>query len=57
MSYAIGIDVGGTFTDFVLVDESNGSLTQHKTPSTPDDPSRGVLAGLGEIAARLELSR
>ena len=50
MTLGVGIDVGGTFTDFVLVDESDGSLLQHKTPSTPQDPSEGVLTGLAELA-------
>jgi len=41
----IGIDTGGTFTDFIWVDEA-GQLRLHKEPSTPDDPSRAVLEGL-----------
>jgi N-methylhydantoinase A len=48
--YAVGIDVGGTFTDLVLLDTSDGSLLQHKTPSTPHDPAEGVLTGLAELA-------
>tara|TARA_B100000676_G_scaffold309743_1_gene374218 strand:+ start:2090 stop:4165 length:2076 start_codon:yes stop_codon:yes gene_type:complete len=46
--YRIGIDVGGTFTDFTLLDESTGQLHFHKTPSTPDDPSEAVEIGLTE---------
>ena len=38
-----GIDVGGTFTDLVIVDERDGSIEIGKTPSTPTDPSVGVL--------------
>jgi N-methylhydantoinase A len=53
MSYTVGIDVGGTFTDFVLVDDSTQELVPHKSASTPNDPSEGVLHGLGEIAERL----
>ncbi len=53
MSYAIGIDVGGTFTDFVVLDERDRSYHAHKSPSTPDDPSEGVLRGLAEIAEGL----
>ena len=36
----IGIDVGGTFTDLVLVDRATGALTVFKEPSTPSDPSQ-----------------
>ena len=50
MGYRIGIDVGGTFTDFLLVDEK-GDQKIFKTPSIPEDPSVGVLNGLREIAA------
>jgi N-methylhydantoinase A len=54
MSFRIGVDVGGTFTDFLVVDDS-GRLCFHKTPTTPEDPSIGLLNGLGEIAASLGL--
>ena len=50
MGYRIGADVGGTFTDFLLVDE-RGNQQIFKTPSTPEDPSIAVLNGLREIAA------
>jgi N-methylhydantoinase A len=55
LSYLVGIDVGGTFTDFVIVDEGDGSYRAHKSPSTPDDPSGGLLTGLREIAELLSL--
>jgi N-methylhydantoinase A len=55
VSYAVGIDVGGTFTDFVVVDQDDLTYWAHKSPSTPEDPSRGLLNGLREIAALLEL--
>ncbi|MCP3877076.1 MAG: hypothetical protein GY701_01590, partial [Sulfitobacter sp.] len=42
MSYKIGIDVGGTFTDLYLW-SPDGELQSHKTLSTPKDPSVGVL--------------
>lgn len=52
--YRIGVDVGGTFTDFTLLDETSGEVHFYKTPSTPHDPSeaienglRGMLDGLG----------
>ncbi len=43
----LGVDVGGTFTDFVLW--RDGAVELHKRPSTPDDPSRAVLAGIDEM--------
>src|SRR6266571_1599194 len=54
--YRIGIDVGGTFTDLVAVDES-GRATLAKTASTPEDPSIGVMAGLASLAEALKLDR
>ena len=52
----IGIDVGGTFTDLVAVDDG-GRSTLAKVASTPDDPSIGVMAGLDRLAELLSLSR
>ena len=51
----IGIDVGGTFTDFVAIDGA-GRTVFAKALSTPQDQSIGVMAGLDELARRLELS-
>jgi len=45
----IGIDTGGTFTDVVAVDETSGEIFTTKTPSTPGDPSIGVLDGIRKI--------
>ena len=45
----IGIDIGGTFTDLVAIDD-RGVATLAKVPSTPDDPSRGVIDGLERLA-------
>ena len=45
MSYRLGVDIGGTFTDFALYDEQSGGLAIHKQLTTPDDPSRAVLEG------------
>jgi len=45
----IGVDTGGTFTDLVLIDGAAGRRTVHKLPTTPDDPARGILAGVAEI--------
>jgi N-methylhydantoinase A len=50
--YRIGVDVGGTFTDLVAVDDF-GKATLAKVPSTPDDPSVGVIDGLELLAEML----
>ncbi len=50
MGYRIGIDVGGTFTDYLLLDPHGGTRV-HKVLSTPADPSQAVLEGLCELAA------
>ena len=47
--WVIGVDVGGTFTDFSARNTASGDFHAHKRPSTPDDPSRAILDGLGEI--------
>ncbi|MEM7407224.1 MAG: hydantoinase/oxoprolinase family protein [Pseudomonadota bacterium] len=49
--YRIGVDVGGTFTDLVLLHPRNQRLTHHKVPSTPDDPARAIATGIGELLA------
>lgn len=52
MAYRLGVDVGGTFTDLFLVGEngdSGGAQFRVKTPSTPSDPSEGVLNGVRRI--------
>ena len=50
MAYRLGVDVGGTFTDLYLVnDESGATQYRVKTPSTPADPSLGVLNGVQRI--------
>ena len=50
----IGIDVGGTFTDCVLV-QADGSTVVEKTFTTPEDPSKGVLDGLEKLASKTGL--
>ena len=52
MGYRIGIDVGGTFTDLVALDE-DGQLVLEKTPTTPTDQSDGVMAGLEQLATAI----
>jgi N-methylhydantoinase A len=52
MAYRLGVDVGGTFTDLLLFDESSGAFWRHKTPSTPADSSEGILAGVEAVCAK-----
>ncbi len=49
MSYLVGVDTGGTFTDFVLFDPETQELAVYKFPSTPEDPSRALFEGLKEL--------
>ncbi|MEI6688351.1 MAG: hydantoinase/oxoprolinase family protein [Thermoleophilia bacterium] len=49
MAYRLGVDVGGTFTDLFLVNDEDGTQHRVKTPSTPSDPSQGVLNGVARI--------
>lgn len=51
MSYRLGVDVGGTFTDLLLLDAASGRFWRHKTPSTPADSSVGILTGVTAICA------
>ena len=51
MSWVVGVDVGGTFTDFCLFNRATNEVVVHKVPSTPEDPSRAILDGLA-IAKR-----
>jgi N-methylhydantoinase A len=44
--YRVAIDTGGTFSDFVYLNEETGAVTIGKVPSTPDDPSRAILQGI-----------
>ena len=52
MTYRLGVDIGGTFTDFALLDEDSGQLAVHKQLATPDDPSRSVLDGMRGLLGR-----
>ena len=50
--HVLALDVGGTFTDVVLVDLASGSLVTAKEESVPDDPSVGFFAGIDKILRR-----
>lgn len=47
--YRLGVDVGGTFTDFVLFDQESQQTWVSKRPTTPEDQARGVVQGLDEV--------
>ena len=49
MAYRLGVDVGGTFTDLLLIEEASGKTYRSKVPSTPSDPSQAVISGTARI--------
>jgi N-methylhydantoinase A len=50
--YRLGVDVGGTHTDLVLLDTTTGELSVEKVASTPKNPARGVLEGIANFVAK-----
>ena len=52
MRYLVGVDIGGTFTDCVVIDEAGG-VTTAKAPSTPDDFARGMIDAIEAAGTRL----
>ena len=54
--YNIAIDIGGTFTDVVVIENESGQLYMGKSLSTPDDLQRGVLDGLNSISTEVGIS-
>src|SRR5215469_5982690 len=54
--YHVGLDIGGTFTDFVLLDQQTGQIRLHKCLTTPDDPATGALDGLGQLLSAAGLA-
>ena len=52
--YRIGLDIGGTFTDFVLVDDAAGTIRLHKVLTTVPDPAEGALAGLADLCRSVD---
>src|SRR5689334_19127695 len=57
MSYRLGVDVGGTFTDVLLVDEQSGETWRAKTASTPGDQSVGVIHGIDLVCEQAGVDR
>ena len=54
MAFKIGVDVGGTFTDFLLMDEK-GNSDIFKILSTPEDPSIAVIKGFVDMAKKMDM--
>lgn len=52
--WRVGVDVGGTFTDIAVLDSRTGALDVFKVPTTPDDPSAGVLDAFRYVAEQIE---
>ncbi len=50
--YRVAVDTGGTFSDFVYLNEDTGAVSITKIPSTPDDPSRAILQGVEALIAQ-----
>ena len=53
--FQIGVDIGGTFTDFAILDEASGQVRTLKTPTTYPDPLQGIVTGLDEL--QIDLAR
>ncbi|GGO51222.1 N-methylhydantoinase A [Roseovarius pacificus] len=49
MTISVGVDVGGTFTDFLMLDSASGAFATAKVPTTVDDRAKGFLQGLAEL--------
>jgi N-methylhydantoinase A len=56
-TYRLGVDVGGTFTDLILIGSESGDTFRAKVPSTPADPSVGVLDGIEQLCAAAGVER
>lgn len=51
MAWVVGVDVGGTFTDFYAFDDRSGTCFVHKTPSTPTNPAQAIVGGLRALCS------
>ena len=54
--YKLGVDIGGTFTDTVLINETSGEIYVDKVLTTPDDPSRAVINLVQRLSNRLNIA-
>ena len=56
MAWMVGVDVGGTFTDFFAFNDENKVTVIHKTPSTPQNPTEAIIEGLRALVIRHNVS-
>ncbi|MCZ6524230.1 MAG: hypothetical protein O7A68_10260, partial [Alphaproteobacteria bacterium] len=56
MAWIIGVDVGGTFTDFYAFEEESGADYVYKTPSTPEDPAAAILDCLATLCRERDIA-
>jgi len=56
LPYKLGVDIGGTFTDTVLINEASGEIHIDKVLATPDDPSRAVINLVQRLSGRLNIA-
>ena len=56
IEYRLGFDIGGTFTDLIAIREDTGEMTVVKCPTTPADPSQGVINGLHSLFGKLQIT-
>ncbi|EWY38251.1 5-oxoprolinase [Skermanella stibiiresistens SB22] len=54
--YRIGVDVGGTFTDFTVLDQRSGEVSFHKVSSTPSDPSEAIRVGISQLLDQFDIA-
>jgi N-methylhydantoinase A len=55
VSWLIGVDVGGTFTDFFVYNARSNAIRLFKTPSTPDNPAAAIVDGVVELSSRFAI--
>lgn len=55
MAYRLGVDVGGTFTDLLMIENTTGRTYRSKVPSTPHDPSEAVISGAQRMCSENEV--
>ncbi|HJP36495.1 MAG TPA: hydantoinase/oxoprolinase N-terminal domain-containing protein, partial [Gammaproteobacteria bacterium] len=56
MAWRLAVDIGGTFTDIVALEEASGELHLAKVPSTPDDPANGFINGIEHITEESQIA-